>query len=297
MEICSVQQYLDIIEKLKRNYTYSVNTAQNPVFGQQTYTPRFIYRGHGNHADYKLIPGIFRWKQISSGSYSAEYSQLEHNILYDFISEACRFMPNIPVDNISKWLEVAQHFSVPTRLLDFTQNPLVALYFACSDLQNVQASVCIINESAYNKIFFGENALVSTTTSQHCVSKIIIDEIVQQDYLLHDNDSVYIQYPWIYKPDYLEERMNMQSSVFMLWGAKRQALTYFMKPEYWMLNENDPENKESGIICNILIPGDKKEQIIEQLNLCGVNEKFIYPGLDGVGRFIKKKYSARGGTT
>ena len=291
MEISSVQQYLDVIESLKSNYTYSVNIAPCPMFGQQTYTPRLIYRGHGNHAGYKLIPGIFRWKQISYGHYSSEYSQLEHNILYDFITEACRFMPSISVDNIPEWLEVAQHFGVPTRLLDFTQNPLVALYFACSDLQNVEASVCIINETAYNKVFFGENAVVSAVKSQYYVSKIIMDEVVQQNYLSHD-DPQYIQYPWLYKPYYLEERMNMQSSVFMLWGAQRQELTYFMQSEYWMSNENNPPNKETGIIAHILIPGNKKAEIIEQLNLCGINEKFIYPGLDGVGRFIKKKYSA-----
>ncbi|WP_455958613.1 hypothetical protein [Anaerotignum lactatifermentans] len=119
-----------------------------------------------------------------------------------------------------------------------------------------------------------------------------MDEVMQQNYLSHD-DPRYIQYPWIYKPYYIEERMNMQSSVFMLWGAQRQELTHFMKTEHWMSNEVDPENKETGIIAHILIPGNKKAEIIEQLNLCGVNEKFIYPGLDGVGRFIKKKYSAR----
>lgn len=59
MEICSVQHYLDVIESFKSNYTYSVSNTPNIMFGQQTYTPRFIYRGHGNHADHKLKPGIF----------------------------------------------------------------------------------------------------------------------------------------------------------------------------------------------------------------------------------------------
>ena len=59
-----MQQYLDVIENLKSNYTYSVNIAPNPNLGQQTYTPRFIYRGHGNHTDYKLIRGYLDGKKF-----------------------------------------------------------------------------------------------------------------------------------------------------------------------------------------------------------------------------------------
>ena len=35
----------------------------------------------------------------------------------------------------------------------------------------------------------------------------------------------YIQYPWIYKPHYREERMHLQESVFMLWGADQRPVT------------------------------------------------------------------------
>lgn len=60
MKVQSVQEYLSIIEELEKNYTYSVQAAPKAIFGSQTYTPHFIYRGHSNHKDYKLLPGIFR---------------------------------------------------------------------------------------------------------------------------------------------------------------------------------------------------------------------------------------------
>lgn len=293
MEIHSIQEYIDIIEKLKKNYTYSAPISGNPLFGYQTLTPKFIYRGHGNHKEYDLLPGIFRWRNVSEGYSTTEYSQMEYNVLTDFISEACRFIKDVPSGDIPAWLEIAQHFGVPTRLLDFTQNPLVALYFACSDLQNTQASVWIINEPVYNSIFFGELPIVQAAKSQFFVSKIVTDEIVQQDYLQHNNDN-YIQYPWIYKPYYREERMELQSSIFMLWGANRQKLTDFMQPNFYMSTSDSIENAATGVIGSILIPGDKKQNIMKQLNLCGINEKFIYPGLDGVGRYIKQKYSSKG---
>lgn len=293
MEISSVREYLKIIEQLEVNYTYQKQLAPNAMFGNQTYTPHFIYRGHSNHKEYKLVPGVFREREISPGHTTTEYSQLELNILNDFISEACRFIKDVPTEDITAWLEIAQHFGVPTRLLDFTENPLVALYFACIGNPEKDAAVWIVNEPAYNKKFFYESPLVLAVKSKQIVSKITSEEIVYLDYQVqHYDNSNYIQWPWIYKPYYREERMNLQSSIFMIWGVRRSPLTEFITPDEFMVAEN-VTNQEYGIICSIDIPATCKRKLINQLNLCGINEKFIYPGMDGIGRYINKKYSSR----
>lgn len=290
MEACSVHEYLCLIEQLKKNYTYTEGIA---IFGTQTYTPHFIYRGHSNHKKYKLLPGIFRERVVSPGCTTTEYSQLEFNILNDFISEACRFVKDIPVEDIPAWLEIAQHFGVPTRLLDFTENPLVALYFSCIGSPKEDATVWILNEPVYNKKFFLEGPLVLTIKSKQMVSKIVSDEIVYQDYQVqHYNNPDYIQWPWIYKPHYHEERMNLQSSIFMIWGADRRPLTEFVSTNEFMTEET-VTNQANGLICNIIIPANRKHELLNQLNLCGINEKFIYPGMDGIGRYINQKYSSR----
>lgn len=291
MIIQSVQEYISLIERLKNNYTYELPILPNPTFGKQVYEPHFVFRGHSNHKEYSLLPGVFRWKKISEGRYVGEYSQMEHNILNDFISEACRFVRDVPDGELSTWLELAQHFGVPTRLLDFTENPLVALYFACVGSPQNDASVWIVNEPAYNKKFFLESALVQTSKSQNAVTQIISQEIVYQDYQQHDGNPQYIQWPWIYKPHHHAERMNLQSSVFMIWGAKRQPLTTFFTNDDYMV-ENQPVNSEYGIICHVDISAKHKNQLLEQLDSLGINEKFVYPGIDGIGRYIRKKYSS-----
>lgn len=289
MEISSVHEYLCLIDQLKKNYTYT----KNAIFGTESYTPHFIYRGHSDHKKYKLLPGIFREKEISPGHITTEYSQLEYNILSDFISEACRFVKDISVEDVPAWLEIAQHFGVPTRLLDFTENPLVALYFACIGSPEADAAVWIINESVYNKKFFSEGPLILAIKSKQMVSKIVSEEIVYLDYQVqHYNNPNYIQWPWIYKPHYREERMNLQSSIFMIWGANRNPLTNLINSHEFMVDK-DVTNQEYGIICSIDIPANMKHELIEQLNLCGINEKFIYPGIDGIGRYINRKYSYR----
>ena len=84
--------------------------------------------------------------------------------------------------------------------------------------------------------------------------------------------------------------MTSQSSIFMLWGAILQPLTNIIDSCNYML-EDQVSNAECGIICKIQVPASAKKSLLKQLDLCGINEKFIYPGIDGVGRFIKRRYS------
>jgi len=152
--------------------------------------------------------------------------------------------------------------------------------------------VWIINEQAYNEVFFNSSVITDSIVSENVIQSIITEEIVYSGNVSFEK-SRNVLYPWIYKPHYHEERMNTQASVFMLWGQKRNELIQFMLPQYYMTDSDVVENQQTGVIGNILIPAEKKKEILAQLDLCGINEKFIYPGLDGVGRYIKKKYSSR----
>lgn len=294
MVIHTVTEYIATIDKLKDNYTYEVS-AEIPTLPDHKYVhlPKFIYRGHSNHEKYQLVPGVFRWKKLSDGHEVGEYSQLEYNILEDFISESCRYIKNVPINDVAAWLEIAQHFGAPTRLLDFTENPLVALYFACSGTTESDASVWIVNEPFYNQLYFGAPLLYASHTNQ-LIGDIINWDVMLQQYPPADHVQ-YSRYPVIYRPAHREERMSTQSSVFMLWGALRMPLTNIISPDNYMSFDKKPEKPQNGVLTHIIIPNDAKKQILSQLDELGVNEKFIYPGLDGVGKYIKAKYSYKQG--
>lgn len=289
MRINNVQEYIDAIEKLKNKYTYRAHSIGE--FSNDIVEPKFLFRGHGNHNKYELEPKIFRTKKTQYGSIT-QYSQLEYNILADFISEAKAYEKNILDNDIQAWLEIAQHYKVPTRLLDFTENPLVALYFACRSKTDTVAAVWILNEKLYEKRIWNVPFLKLTVDSQ-----TIVNAIIEREILLFGkpqrNNLIEYKYPWIYKPRYRDERMKFQSSMFMIWGSMEGALTN-------MLAENDYMNFEdkevvtpdtTGFLCALEINPEKKTEILKQLNMLGINEKFIYPGLDGIGKTIAKKYS------
>ena len=86
------------------------------------YIAQWFYRGHAN-SEYKLQPSLFRLPL----KYSKE--DAERYLMTNFKAEATPHLIHTPSDE-NEWLAIAQHFGLPTRLLDWTTNALIALYFA-----------------------------------------------------------------------------------------------------------------------------------------------------------------------
>jgi len=83
----------------------------------------WVFRGHSN-LNYKLIPSVGR-----SPHTSRSFAKYEHSLLDIFRREAHGCLSSVPKEEW-EWLALAQHHGLPTRLLDWTHNLLVALYFA-----------------------------------------------------------------------------------------------------------------------------------------------------------------------
>jgi hypothetical protein len=83
-----------------------------------------VYRGVKS-TSYKLVPKIGRYKRLHFSDRLKE----ERTILRLFREQAVPYLTFIP-ENDWEWLAIAQHHGLPTGLLDWTRNPLVAAYFA-----------------------------------------------------------------------------------------------------------------------------------------------------------------------
>lgn len=86
----------------------------------------FIYRGEDS-AEYKLRPKFGRDKSCTLD----KCLEVERSLLTSFMRRGAPHVGVMP-GNEWEWLAVAQHFGLATRLLDWTENPLVAAYFATS---------------------------------------------------------------------------------------------------------------------------------------------------------------------
>lgn len=126
-------------------------------FGFRRHKDDFIFRGMENSA-WKLLPSIYRnfpapvlGKIYPDSSFVGNiYVQDENEIICHFIKEAAGFLPQISTDDYFTWLQYAQHFGVPTRLLDFTTSPLTALYFCCHSESSDEGAVWILNVNNYS---------------------------------------------------------------------------------------------------------------------------------------------------
>lgn len=83
-----------------------------------------VYRGVKD-VSYELIPKIGRYDKFNSGN----IDRAEKRILTIFKQQALPYLDRDPINDWD-WIAIAQHHGLPTRLLDWSRNPLVAAYFA-----------------------------------------------------------------------------------------------------------------------------------------------------------------------
>lgn len=272
MNIQSLDEFKEIIRLLKIKYLSSAE-------------PLFLYRGHSDHLSYKLLPGEFRTSQ-GTNSIIRPFNQDELGILNEYIKDSKRSL-----DTPKSWIEIAQHYGVPTRLMDLTEDEYVALYFACCDESKSFPSVWIVNKPQYDKLFyFQEKSVDAKWSSEDIVGKILNDEIVNIDHDVHNDAEKFIINPFIYRPEWVDFREKNQKSWFMLWGARQDELDKILESYGSIPISTDDTVKSCDKSWLGVITVDKRYRghILDELE-AEYPKSFIYPTDDDHGVRVNKK--------
>jgi hypothetical protein len=259
-------------------YLRVLDDIRSRVFGFQSEDPYGPwYRGQ-TKAEWPLLPKLYR-PEFGGFGYLVE-NGIETEIMEEFVQRG-GLLTNIKPQGdgaIWDWYFLMQHFGAPTRLLDWTESSLVALYFALKDNPGCyDSAVWVFDPFTYNsrkplieeaKVFSPNSCI---TAQKH---KDIIDK-----WLPHEGEGIDMlpNKPLAIYPAQVHQRMAAQLSCFTIHGKALDGLTRY-------------EHKRNDILVKVVIPAFAVLGLRKQLARCGIDEASVYPDLVGLGESLNRKW-------
>lgn len=225
-------------------------------FFEQQHIARWLFRGHPEEK-YKLVPSLFRYDISDTFS---EWERIEDYILTKFKREAMPYLHNYIPQDEEEWLALAQHHGLPTRLLDWSMNPLVALFFASESSPNFNADVWCYGFPSTNNCW-----TESTYIARYLTSDVRTNQFFDGTRLLY--------------PPHISPRITNQSGCFTYHECPKRGEKFIPLEER--------TNNLFGELIRIKVGAEFKSIILHQLYQIGMHRGLIYPGLDGLSHRIK----------
>lgn len=203
-------------------------------------------------------------------------ADLEEHILRNFIRYSRPFFVSPPAND---WeiLVAAQHHGLPTRLLDWTYSPLVAAHFATL-FGNPQADRAVwrLDWKAVHRHFqLPELALLIQD-----LEGLRGREGRFTPWALFSQSRDADPFACMIEPPSLDARIAAQSATFTLCSEKRQSFDRFLE-----------SNGLGSALTRFVIPARDAAAFRDQLDLVSVDERRLFPDLDGVAAHLRRYYS------
>lgn len=227
------------------------------------------------------------FRGLSDASYTLEtslmrlrgrYADLERHLVRNFRKYAHRSV--VERDSLWNWVSVAQHYGLPTRLLDWSNSPHVSLHFATANLDRFHrdGAVWVVDYTKVHRLIpqtlrerlITEGANVFTTDM---LSRVVptfeaMSEIGTEPYLL------------FYEPPSIDERIYNQYAFFSVASVNA-------------LSADELLGRYPDVAYKIVIPADLKWEVRDKLDLANINERTLFPGLEGLCRWLHRYYSPK----
>jgi FRG domain-containing protein len=178
-----------------------------------------------------------------------------------------------------EWYFLMQHYGVPTRLLDWTDGALLALFFALkrpSEKDTVPAAVYMLDPWWLNSVAFSTFQVDKQLRSN---GPALTDWREAKEYLPKDEfdtDDIGTRFPLAIDPSHFSQRFAAQRSRFTIFGRCKDGMNAAL--------EQGP-----GKLLNIVVEGDFNG-LRTELRTLGISESVIFPDLDGLGRELNERF-------
>jgi len=239
----------------------------NPTLGR--FRSTFAFRGDEVAA---------RDLRTSLARLGGDYVELERHLLRNFTKYAYREMG--ARGNFWETLALAQHHGLPTRLLDWTYSPFVAMHFATANVEHfhLDGAIWCIDFVASNRFLpeplqrILEREGADVFTAEMLIS--VAPDLAAFDSLATETFLVF------FEPPSLDARIVNQSALFSLMSSASARL------DQWLADH-------TGLARRLIIPAELKWEVRDKLDQANITERVLFPGLDGLSKWLKRHYSPR----
>ncbi len=223
----------------------------------------YVYRGLEN-VHYDLSTSLNRLGE----------SHLERHLLRNFRKYSQLEEQNKSIWN---WLAIAQHHGLPTRLLDWTYSPFVALHFATNDFTtfNQDGMIWAINYYDAKNYLPDQLKEIIDDEGSHIFTAEMLDKAVRSlDELRSLRKEDFVLF---FEPPSMDQRIVNQYALFSMMSNPDVLLNR------WLNGINIRHFR-------IIIPKRLKWEIRDKLDQSNINERVLFPGLDGLATWLKRHY-------
>ncbi len=250
--------------------TYKLTTISQ-VVDAATILSGSWFRGDSRvHGD--LMPAIFReeYEQLRN-----ERRDLEFYLIDAFKRGAPTLSENLPdQDDDVAWLFLMQHHGTPTRLLDWSESALIALYFAVSDHLSCNGELWAMYPHALNEF----SQIKGIPTLSHPIVRYLASAPTYEDIpKLAANLGLddHPQHPVAIQPQMISPRMVSQLSAFTLHPRPKKGFRI-----------TDLLQDERSLV-RYVIPSDSKRKLLTDLASLGITKRILFQDLDSLSVSLK----------